>query len=249
MTCRSGSDQPGARDPYEFVAHTYSTLTFAAHVSQNSFEPGAVAEVSASLLEYAALPTGRARVWAEVQKPGGMGADVVSLALGAADRYVVSYPMPTPGLYTFRIRARGETMYGIPFEREHTLTAVAVPGGDQWSPNDPPRDVLCELLDCIRRSGAISSDTLRRLEALGFNVGEVLKCLDRQCRTSREGETKGSAEKRRVFLRGEPLGDPRRAGGVEAVRQRHRGPISNAKAAECVNSVRSAEYSPSVSLP
>ena len=173
--------------PYEFVAHTYSTLTFAAHVSQNSFEPGAVAEVSASLLEYAALPTGRARVWAEVQKPGGMGADVVSLALGAADRYVVSYPMPTPGLYTFRVRARGETMYGMPFEREQTLTAVAVPGGDQWSPNDPPRDVLCELLDCIRRSGAISGETLRRLEALGFNVGEVLKCLDRQCRTSREG--------------------------------------------------------------
>ena len=33
--------------PYEFVAHTYSTLTFAAHVSQTSFEPGAVAEVSA----------------------------------------------------------------------------------------------------------------------------------------------------------------------------------------------------------
>ena len=177
--------------PYEFVAHTYSTLTFTAHVSQNSFEPGAVAEVSASLLEYAAPPTGHATVWAEVQKLGGVGVDVISLSLGAADRYIVSYPMPTPGLYTFRIRARGETMYGMPFEREQTLTAVAVPGGDHWSPNDPPRDVLCELLDCIRLTGAISGDTLRRLDAMGLHLGEVLKCLDRQCQTSREGQTKG----------------------------------------------------------
>ena len=101
------------------------------------------------------------------RSPGASGVDVISLALGAADRYVVSYPMPTPGLYTFRIRARGETMYGMPFEREQTLTAVAVPGGDHWSPNDPPRDVLCELLDCIRPRGAISGETLRRLEAMG----------------------------------------------------------------------------------
>ena len=69
--------------PYEFVAHTYSALTFAASVLQTSFEPGAVAEVSASLLEYAALPTGRAKVWAEVQKPGATGGDIISLAPGA----------------------------------------------------------------------------------------------------------------------------------------------------------------------
>ncbi|HVH57828.1 MAG TPA: M64 family metallopeptidase [Vicinamibacterales bacterium] len=174
--------------PYEFVAHTYSTLTFAAHVSQTSFEPGAVAEVSASLLEYAALPAGRAAVWAEVQKPGGPAVDVVSLAPGAADRYVASYPMPVPGLYTFRVRARGETMYGMPFEREQTLTAVAVRGGDHWSPTDPPRDVLCDVLDCIRRTKAISGESLRRIEAVGLNVGDLLKCLERECRPGPERE-------------------------------------------------------------
>ena len=72
-------------------------------------------------------------------------------------------------------------MYGHPFEREQTLTAVAVPGGDHWSPNDPPRDVLCEVLDCLRRTGAINPDVLRRFEAMGINLGALLKCLDKAC--------------------------------------------------------------------
>ena len=63
---------------------------------------------------------------AEVQKPGASGGDVISLAPGAGDRYVASYPLPVPGLYRIRVRATGDTMYCHPFEREQTLTAVAV---------------------------------------------------------------------------------------------------------------------------
>ena len=124
--------------------------------------------------------------WAEVQKPDG-GLDLVSLALAATERYVASYSMPIPGVYAARIRARGETMYGMAFEREQTLTAVAIPGGDHWSPDDPTPDVLCELLDCLRRSGALGPEAVRRLEALGVNVGALLKCLDGKCRSRREG--------------------------------------------------------------
>ena len=72
-------------------------------------------------------------------------------------------------------------MYGHPFEREQTLTAVAVPGGDHWTPNDPPRDVLCEVLDCLRQTGVINADLLRRLEAMGLNLGALLKCLGNEC--------------------------------------------------------------------
>ncbi len=147
--------------PYEFVAHTYSSLTFTAQLAQKSFEVGAVAEVSASLLEYDAPPVGKAVVWAEVQRPDG-GLDLVSLALGPSDRYVASFAMPIPGVYTARIRARGETMYGMAFEREQTRTAVAIPSGDHWSPDDPRRDVLCELLDCLRRSRALGGRAVRR---------------------------------------------------------------------------------------
>ena len=80
----------------------------------------------------------------------------------------------------------------MPFEREQTFTATVTPGGDHWSPQDPPRDVLCELLDCLRR-GALGPEFLKRLEGLGLNIEALLKCLDRKCRTYSEGGKRGEA--------------------------------------------------------
>jgi hypothetical protein len=177
--------------PYEFVAHAYSSLTFSAHLSQASFEIGAVATVSASLLEYDVAPRGRVTVWAEVQRPGSMGSDMVMLTSAGDGRFTVGYPMPTAGVYTFRVRARGETMMGLPFEREQTLTGVAVPGGDRWSPDDPKRDGLCEFLDCLRRTGALDGELLRRCKALGIDLEALIKCLELKCRQPDEGRGKG----------------------------------------------------------
>lgn len=167
--------------PYEFVAHSYSSLTFSAHVTQASFEVGATAEISAALLEYDAVPRGRASVWAEIRRPDG-AVDLIALPAGTGDRYTASYGMPIPGTYIVRVRARGETMHGITFEREQTLTAVAVPGGDRWDPNDPKRDPICELLDCLRRTGAINDEFIRRLKALGIDLALFLKCFEMKCR-------------------------------------------------------------------
>ncbi|MBL9034473.1 MAG: VWA domain-containing protein [Rhodospirillaceae bacterium] len=174
------------RVPYEFVAHAYSALTFAAQLTQASYEIGAVAAISAALLEYDQPPRGRATVWAEVQKPDG-GPDIVMMPLGNSGRYEAAFPMAVSGVYTFRIRARGETVDGEPFEREQTLTGVAVAGGDHWSPDDPKRDPLCELLDCLRRTGAIDGEFAKRLQALGFDLPALLKCLGRKCRKPSEG--------------------------------------------------------------
>lgn len=179
--------------PYEFVAHTYSSLTFSAHVSQNSFELGAVAEISAAILEYDAALRGRATVWAEVQRPGSTNSDVVALSPAGDGRFAASHVLPVPGVYTFRVRARGETMKGLPFDREQTLTAIALPGGDRWDPNDPKRDPLCELLDCLRRTGALDGEFLRRCKALGIDLEALIKCLDLKCRRqSDEGRGKGT---------------------------------------------------------
>jgi hypothetical protein len=53
-------------------------------------------------------------------------------------------------------------MHGAPFERERTLTAVGVPGGDKWSPNDPASDGNCGWQRCL-------DSRLYRLDlALGF---------------------------------------------------------------------------------
>jgi len=167
--------------PYEFVAHSYSSLTFSATLSQSSFEPGATAELSASLLEYDAVPLGPAKVWAEIRRPDGT-TGVATLQSVPDDRYAAHSAMPIPGVYTFRIRARGETMHGLPFEREQTLTAVAVPGGDRWHPSDTPSNPLCELLDCLMHKGAMSDELVRKLKMLGIDPTVFLKCFEQKCR-------------------------------------------------------------------
>ena len=182
---RARGDNPnnisGQFVPYEFVAHTYSALTFSASVSQASFEIGAVAKISARILEYDAEPRGRANIWAEIRRPDGTP-DVISFAVESTGRYSASYGLPQAGVYTFRVRARGETMHGTPFEREQTLTAVAVHGGDHWDPNEPKRDPICELLDCLRRHGGLNDELIRRLKALGIDIEAVLKCFELKCR-------------------------------------------------------------------
>lgn len=175
------------RVPYELVAHTYSSLTFSAQVTQSSFEIGASAVISAELLEYEAALAGRARVWAEIRRPNGQQ-DAIPLAATAGGRYTASYSLPNPGVYAIRVRARGETMYGRPFEREQTLTAVATPGGDRWDPHDPKRDPLCELLECLRKKGVITDIFLRRLKELGINGTELVRCLG--CGCSKEPGTR-----------------------------------------------------------
>jgi hypothetical protein len=54
-----------------------------------------------------------------------------------------------------------------------------------------PRDVLCEVLDYLRRTGAINADLLRQFEAMGLNLGALLKCLGKDCRTTDERPQRG----------------------------------------------------------
>ncbi len=182
---------PYRRVPYEFVAHTYSSLTFSAQVHQGSFEIGAVATISASLLEYEAVPRGRARAWAEIRRPDGYE-DAVELNLNAGGLYTANYSLPIGGVYSIRVRARGETMYGRAFEREQTLTAVAVRGGDHWDPSDPKPDLFCELLKCLRRTGAINERLISRMKELGIDAEAVLRCLIARCAHPREDRPCGS---------------------------------------------------------
>jgi hypothetical protein len=172
----AASPQASLGLPYQFVAHTYSTVTLSAHVSQGSYELGAVASISATLFEYERPLAAPAKVWAEVEKPTGGAPDIVLMQLDASGSYGAPYAMPIAGVYAFRIRARGETMHGFPFEREKTLTAVATPGGDRWNPNDPPSDPLCEIIDCIKRS---------RGKAGGIDLRALLDCLEAKCSCQR----------------------------------------------------------------
>lgn len=171
--------------PYEFVAHTYSSLTFLAYVTQTSVDVNAVVHLTASLREYDAPLLARAKVWAEIKRPDGT-TDLVTFKPGSEDQFIATYNLLLPGVFNIRVRALGETMHGTPFERERTLTAVAVPGGDIWNPKDPETSDLCELLHCLLERGTVSKEFVKRLEELGINLPKLLKCLGEQCRSTRD---------------------------------------------------------------
>lgn len=174
--------------PYEFVVHTYSSLVFSAYSAQASFEVGATVRLTASLFEYEAPIQGRTNVWAEILRPDD-ATDIIALELNSVGRFVSIYTLDLPGVFGIRVRARGETMRAMPFERERTLTAVAVPGGDIWSPHDPPNGSnLCELVHCLQETGAVSGDLVRKLNDLDLDLPALFKCLSKHCRSSTADE-------------------------------------------------------------
>ena len=121
-------------------------------------------------------------MWAEITRPDG-GTDSMGLAMNAMLQFGATYDLNLPGVYIARIRARGETMAGSPFERERMLTATAVPGGDIWDPTDPKTNPLCELLQCLEEHGVIG-DRLREVcKKLGVDLDALLECLDESCRS------------------------------------------------------------------
>jgi hypothetical protein len=135
-------------------------------------------------------------VWVEVRRPDG-GAATVAMAESDDDQFAAQIATSAPGVYRARIRARGTTMGGEPFTREKTLTAAVWRGGDRVS--DPgnsgqvivdylrERDVrLCELLKCfMQRGGVISAELEQRLRALGIDIADVHKCLEKFCHGER----------------------------------------------------------------
>jgi hypothetical protein len=164
------------------VAHAYSSLVFDARLTQSSFEINAAVLLTASVLEYDAPLAGRARAWVEITRPDN-STDMRTLDNPGGGRYSLSYHLNMQGVFVFRIRARGETMRGIPFEREKTLTAVAVPGGDKWDPNDGSKDNdLCNLLHCMKEKGVINERFLEKMKELGIDFASLWKCLTERCR-------------------------------------------------------------------
>ena len=167
--------------PYEFVIHTYSSLTFSAYVTQASFELGAIVILTASLQEYDVPLRGYTNVWAEIQRPDGTSDRVEFEVNSSKEQFISTYELRIPGVFNIRIRAHGKTMRGTPFTRERTLTAVAVPGGDIWSPNDPKTSDLCELIHCLLKTDLISGELAGRLKNLGIDLYPILKCLVDRC--------------------------------------------------------------------
>jgi hypothetical protein len=164
---------------YDLVVHCYSNLVFQAFASQESFQPGAVVRIDATLREYAVPVEHRARCWAEVTRPD---ATTFVLAMNEVEPGGFSGQFATTrsGLYTMRVRAIGSTFLGTAFQREQTLTAALYPGANDPKPQ-APNQFWCELLRCVLAGGVIDSKLIEKLRESGLNLEALLKCIEKPC--------------------------------------------------------------------
>jgi L-lysine epsilon oxidase-like protein/VWA domain-containing protein len=181
---RVGADATAAQRtlPYSLVVHAYSNVSLQAHVEQASFEPGAQINLYASLAQSGIPLSHRGQVWADVTRPDGSTA-VLALPEHGDGRFSALFPTTTPGVYRFRMRARGTTARGEPFTREKTLTAAVWRGGNSpgGTGGNPPT-TGCALLRCLlERDGVISAELEKRLQVLGIDVSAARKCLETFC--------------------------------------------------------------------
>ena len=173
------------RLPYSVVVHAYSNLSMQAHAEQSSFEPGARVSLTASLAR-SGIPLEDCAVWAEITPPSG---GVVTLALHkrTSGLYTAIFDTTLPGVYRFRIRARGTTENGEPFQREKTLTAAVWRGGGTGTGGNGGTGAggqvgICELLECLLEHGGLGEGAVARLKALGIDPALLRKCIELVCR-------------------------------------------------------------------
>ena len=178
--------------PFSVVVHAYSTVSFQARVDQSHFEPGASLSVHASLAQ-SGIPLGNhAQVWADVTPPSGAPA-TIAMPEGEDGQFAGTWVAASPGVYRFRVRARGTARSGEPFTRERTLTGVVWRGGDRSTDAGGSQAIVdylrdrdarvCQLLGCLLDDGAFTAEAERQLRSLGIDLDRVRKCLTGFCRT------------------------------------------------------------------
>lgn len=177
---------------YSASVFAYSNVKLVARCEQSGYAPGAVLTVTAALTQSSLPIEGTASLTAEITRPDGSTA-TAAMAPAGEGRWQLTLPTTTQGVYRFRVLAVGRTIRGQRFTREQLVTGAVWRGGD--APGEPGgngpgggpgggpgRDTLGDLLCCLLRSGAITPEALKRLEALGIDVKRLLACLGEACR-------------------------------------------------------------------
>jgi murein tripeptide amidase MpaA len=136
---------------YSVNVQSYSGLRMQAGVTQTSNEPGAAVTVRGVLTEYGIpIPSSRVAVRAELERPDGTTAllDLLETDPGV---YETAFAALHSGVYRLRVLAKGVSLRGRPFTREHLLTAATWRGGDEPPPKTPSKR------DCFPRRAALAS--------------------------------------------------------------------------------------------
>jgi len=184
--------------PYSFIVHATSNIAFSARKLQESFVPEATVKLFANLTEYDVPLRALASVWAEVTHPD-QSVSTLQLAADGEGRYTASFATSMAGVYTFRMRAEGNSSKGAPFTREKTLTAGVYYGGRHESvPPPSSKDVLCGLLRCLFEDQNMGTAKKRFVE-FGIDIERFIACMDKTyCAAHMEPVPKGPEIKAQV---------------------------------------------------
>jgi hypothetical protein len=137
---------------YSLCVQALSGIRLLGGLTQSSNEPGAAVTVRGVLSEYG-VPVGddRAHVQAEIEHPDGT-TSIVPLFAIEAGVFETTFAASAAGVYAVRLLAKGKSMRGRPFTREHLLSAAIWKGGDQPVPTgDGSEDAWCKLYRCIKQ--------------------------------------------------------------------------------------------------
>jgi hypothetical protein len=168
--------------PYNLLVHAYSTLRMQASADALLVSPGDNVRVNVHLTEFGVPIGGRASAWVDVDGPGGVQT-TVRLGRDASGLFRGGFAAHGPGVYALRCRARGHSLHGAPFTREHVITVVAidpktVPPPRPESEGTSLGNQLCQLLSCLVSSG--------QREVFGMDAEALKKCLDAVCDDDRK---------------------------------------------------------------
>jgi hypothetical protein len=116
--------------------------------------------------------------------------ETLALSEIGGGRFQLGMTANLEGVYRLRLVANGVTQRGIPFTREHLLSATAILGGDNPLPTAGPHTKghdqnLCRLIDCLL--GPKSLGTF--LTQHGIDTNSVRSCVDFWCKASLAGPT------------------------------------------------------------
>nr|WP_281723013.1 LodA/GoxA family CTQ-dependent oxidase [Nitrosomonas nitrosa] len=179
--------------PYSLSVHSYSNVGFTVNGEQSGYEPGAYVQLRAIVVQ-SGLPIADTVVWAEVVRPDG-NTGTLTFSETAPGEFSARFDTTAPGVYRFRVRVRGTTRKGLPFAREHTLTAAVWWGGNRdadnsANPGGSIGDVIrkqdarwCALMQCLVHEGGVITPELEKcLRGMGFDMDVLRKCLQMYCR-------------------------------------------------------------------
>jgi len=121
--------------PYRLLINARSSLKMRVKKYQKGREPGATVFLEADIDELGVPLRGRARVVGDMTMPGGRTVRL-SFAARGEGHFTAEFDTGRPGAYTIRVRAKGQTVRGLPFTREQLVTAAVWKGGNQPPPKD-----------------------------------------------------------------------------------------------------------------